>query len=83
MSTPALKSRPPKLANPAVALPFLLSIGMVPLVSYGAMLTVILILSLFITLALGFYVLVAAPYHPINRAFAFFNGLMTDRKSVV
>ena len=40
------------------------------------MLTIILLLSLFITLALGFYVLVAAPHHAINRAFAFFNSLM-------
>ncbi len=40
------------------------------------MLTIILLLSLFITLALGFYVLVATPHHAINRAFAFFNGLM-------
>jgi signal transduction histidine kinase len=47
------------------------------LVSYLPMLTLILLLSLFITLALGFYVLVAAPHHAINRAFAFFNGLMT------
>lgn len=57
--------------------PLLVSIGFLPLVSYGPMLTIILILSLFITLALGFYVLVAAPHHAINRAFAFFNGLMT------
>jgi signal transduction histidine kinase len=58
-------------------LPMALSLSIVPLVSYGSMLTIILILSLFITLALGFYVLVAAPHHAINRAFAFFNGLMT------
>ncbi len=40
------------------------------------MLIVILMASLFVTLALGFYVLVAAPQHPVNRAFALFNGLM-------
>lgn len=74
MATPAIKLAP---TNINALFPLLLSIGMVPLVSYGAMLTLVLILSLFITLALGFYVLVAAPSHPINRAFAFFNGLMT------
>jgi signal transduction histidine kinase len=40
------------------------------------MLIAVLLLSLFITLALGFYVLVVASHHPINRAFTFFNGLM-------
>ena len=40
------------------------------------MLIATLMLSLFITIALGFYVLVAAPQHAVNRAFALFNGLM-------
>jgi signal transduction histidine kinase len=40
------------------------------------MLILILMASLFITLALGFYVLVAAPHHAINRTFAAFVGLM-------
>ncbi len=40
------------------------------------MLILILMASLFITLALGFYVLVAAPHHAINRTFAVFIGLM-------
>jgi len=40
------------------------------------MLILILMASLFITLALGFYVLVAAPHHAINRTFAAFIGLM-------
>lgn len=66
-------SLPRTLGMCAVAL---LSLGSLPLISYGPMLTIILIVSLFITLALGFYVLVAAPHHAINRAFAFFNGLM-------
>jgi signal transduction histidine kinase len=51
-----------------VAEPFLLS--------SPAMLTATLLLSLFITLALGFYVFVAAPHHTVNRAFTLFNGLM-------
>lgn len=40
------------------------------------MLMLILMASLLITLALGFYVLVAAPHHTINRTFAAFIGLM-------
>ena len=40
------------------------------------MLILMLMASLFITLALGFYVLVAAPHHAINRTFAAFVGLM-------
>lgn len=53
-----------------------LFIGVIPLVSFQPMLTITLLLSLFITIALGFYVLVAAPHHPVNRAFTLFNGLM-------
>lgn len=53
-----------------------LFVGVLPLVSFQPMLTVTLLLSLFITIALGFYVLVAAPHHPVNRAFTLFNGLM-------
>jgi HAMP domain-containing protein len=74
---PASTLRPLKSIRMTSFLPMALSLSIVPLVSYGSMLTIILILSLFITLALGFYVLVAAPHHAINRAFAFFNGLMT------
>jgi signal transduction histidine kinase len=40
------------------------------------MLILTLMASLFMTLALGFYVLVAAPHHAINRTFAAFIGLM-------
>ncbi|HZS05536.1 MAG TPA: ATP-binding protein [Blastocatellia bacterium] len=40
------------------------------------MLILMLLASLFITLALGFYVLVAAPQRAINRTFAAFVGLM-------
>lgn len=54
----------------------LLFVGVLPLVSFQPMLTITLLLSLFITIALGFYVLVAAPHHPVNRAFTLFNGLM-------
>jgi signal transduction histidine kinase len=40
------------------------------------MLILILMTSLFITLALGFYVLVAAPHRAVNRTFALFIGMM-------
>ncbi len=40
------------------------------------MLILILMGSLFITLALGFYVLVAAPHRTVNRMFAAFIGMM-------
>jgi signal transduction histidine kinase len=40
------------------------------------MLILLLLLSLFITLGLGFYVLMIAPHLAINRAFAVFVGLM-------
>jgi len=40
------------------------------------MLILILMASLLMTLALGFYVLIAAPHHAINRTFAAFIGLM-------
>jgi signal transduction histidine kinase len=40
------------------------------------MLILILMTSLFITLALGFYVLVAAPHRVVNRTFALFVGMM-------
>lgn len=40
------------------------------------MLILILMASLFITLALGFYVLVAAPHRVVNRTFAAFIGMM-------
>ncbi len=40
------------------------------------MLILILMASLFITLALGFYVLVAAPHLAVNRIFALFVGMM-------
>ena len=40
------------------------------------MLIILLMLSLFTTLGLGFYVFVAAPHRSVNRAFALFNGLM-------
>ena len=40
------------------------------------MLILTLLISLLVTLALGFYVLVAAPDHAINRTFAAFVGLM-------
>src|ERR1051326_4588079 len=42
----------------------------------AAMLILILMASLLMTLALGFYVLIAAPHHAINRTFAAFIGLM-------
>jgi signal transduction histidine kinase len=41
------------------------------------MLILILLASLFITLALGFYVLVAAPHRAVNRTFALFIGMMS------
>ncbi len=37
----------------------------------------VLMTSLFITLALGFYVLVAAPHRTVNRIFALFIGMMS------
>jgi len=40
------------------------------------MLILILLASLFFTLALGFYVLVAAPHRAVNRTFAAFIGMM-------
>lgn len=42
-----------------------------------AMLILILLASLFITLALGFFVLVAAPHRSVNRIFALFIGMMS------
>jgi signal transduction histidine kinase len=82
--TAAAPKRPPEggttNALPAIRLVALRSaslfVGVLPLVSFQPMLTVTLLLSLFITIALGFYVLVAAPHHPVNRAFTLFNGLM-------
>jgi signal transduction histidine kinase len=41
------------------------------------MLILTLMASFLITLALGFYVLVAAPHHSVNRSFATFIGMMT------
>jgi signal transduction histidine kinase len=41
------------------------------------MLVLVLLASLFITLALGFFVLVAAPHRAVNRTFALFIGLMS------
>lgn len=41
------------------------------------MLILILLASLFITLALGFFVLVAAPHRSVNRTFALFIGMMS------
>ncbi len=41
------------------------------------MLILTLMASFLITLALGFYVLVAAPHHSVNRSFAIFIGMMT------
>lgn len=41
------------------------------------MLILILLASLFITLALGFFVLVAAPHRAVNRTFALFIGMMS------
>ena len=40
------------------------------------MLLLTLLASLFITLALGFFVLVAAPHRIVNRTFAAFIGMM-------
>lgn len=40
------------------------------------MLILILLASLFVTLALGFFVLVAAPHRAVNRTFALFIGMM-------
>ena len=62
--------------NLALLSPLVLLVGATPAVSSPAMLIILLMLSLFITLALGFYVLVAAPQHAVNRAFTLFNGLM-------
>ena len=41
------------------------------------MLILILLASLFVTLALGFFVLVAAPHRAVNRTFALFIGMMS------
>jgi signal transduction histidine kinase len=41
------------------------------------MLVPVLLASLFITLALGFFVLVAAPHRAVNRIFALFIGMMS------
>src|SRR5262249_15455954 len=44
---------------------------------FRPMLILTLTASLFITLALGFYVLVAAPHRAVNRIFALFIGMMS------
>ncbi len=66
--------------NLAMLAPLALLIRVSPAVSSPAMLPnvliVLLMLSFFTTLGLGFYVFVAAPHKSVNRAFALFNGLM-------
>ncbi len=62
--------------NLAMLAPLALLASAQPAVSSPAMLITLLMLSLFTTLGLGFYVFVAAPHKPVNRSFALFNGLM-------